>query len=123
MSLNWSIEDVQDWEVLQSDDTEAAITECLVWATMSVGIGEITDKNVNEFFARVTLIQRTYGPYLRNGDGSPREITFGDIKRRVGLSTNVFPKESWTKFLRKIRDWSEREARKAHAAHNDEVAA
>lgn len=86
MALNWNIAKVKDWEKLEG--AERSITDAIVWATMAVGIPEITEKNVDEFYARVHLFELLVGSY-RQKEGKAVYITKDDVKRRVGLYTNA----------------------------------
>jgi len=99
LSLDWSISDVRDWESLKptnrEDDTipteahqEGLKTEALLWLTMGVGIREITEENLDEFFSRVDMWEGVHGSYLKLGGESYR-LTYEDVARRVGLSTNA----------------------------------
>jgi hypothetical protein len=51
MSLNWNIEKIH--ERLIVDGKMDSVTEALIWATMAVDIGDITEKNWKEFYFRV----------------------------------------------------------------------
>ena len=39
-----------------------AYTDTLIWSTMAVGMGRITDKNVEEFVRRILIYQEVFGP-------------------------------------------------------------
>lgn len=101
MALNWNIEKVKDWKLLTTE-TEASVTEALVWAALSIGIPDITAKNYNEFFARIHMVERLSGTYLKR-DGQPYYITRMDVKRRIGLMTNC-SRFGRTKFIKRQTD-------------------
>jgi hypothetical protein len=86
MSLNWNIEECS--EEIRNDEGEWPITNALIWATMGVGLGEITEKNAAEFYARVKLSEKLVGQMLNRGP-EPYWITAEDVRKRVGLRTNV----------------------------------
>ena len=70
------------------------VTHYLMFSTMTIGMGEITKQNAPEFFRRIAVIQKLYGPALTYRDpldGKSVEvfITFEDIKNHIGLKTNV----------------------------------
>lgn len=100
MSLNWSIEDVKDSDKISMDaeknGIEAHKTHALLWATLSVDLPGITQKNVDEFHWRVTVLEKFGGgPLMYRFEGTKQEdylFTKEDIARRVGLSTNVSTK-------------------------------
>ena len=83
-----------------SDGYQNPITVGLVWMTMSVGIGTITDATAIEFYARAKMIERLYGPTVHQADGT-EGFTLDDVMRHKGLRTNVFPQESRTSFLKR----------------------
>lgn len=92
MSLNYSLKNIKDWEsVCYSESDELSPkTEALIFLTMSVGMGEITEKNGAEFWTRLKLIQELNGPFLTQvgaGDGS--DLTVEDVIDHIGLHTNV----------------------------------
>lgn len=78
MALHWDITACADSAALTADDDAASNTDAMIWATMGVGIGRITEENWPEFYARL----KTSGYY---GD----QITPELVRRYVGLSTNV----------------------------------
>lgn len=102
MALNWSIADVKDTHLLHNTkregddeppfpkgsdedwegDRQWEITDAIIWATMAVDIGEIKESNYEEFYARLKMVEKVYG-------GRPYQITLADLKRRIGLGTNV----------------------------------
>ena len=50
MSLNWDATKAEHWEDLDWDKKES-----LIFATMAVDMGEITEKNYEEFFKRYVM--------------------------------------------------------------------
>jgi hypothetical protein len=55
-------------------------TQSIIFTTMSVGLGEITEKNWLEFYARMNIIERL---------GGYTPIPPERVKEHIGLSTNV----------------------------------
>tara|TARA_R110000824_G_scaffold108432_5_gene255418 strand:+ start:530 stop:889 length:360 start_codon:yes stop_codon:yes gene_type:complete len=95
MSLDWSIRSCDNWEELTDNQTERNKTHTLVFATMSIGMKEITKKNYKKFYHR-------YLAFLPMLWEQPRpEITLEDVRRRVGLTTNA-SKKSHDGFLRQV---------------------
>ena len=82
MPLSWSVEKVADHEEVTAEGRPWEITELLIFTTMGVGIGQITDANAEEFWTRMQVWAMACGH-------EPLEITLDDIKRRVGLRTNA----------------------------------
>ena len=111
MSLDWDVSKVAD-DVRLTQDPETGdavmnpVTNAIIWATIAVGIGEITEKNAREFYTRLHAWELSLGAYLTmaDDDGKRRDylITPEDIRAHIGLRTNVFPYESATKWSRKL---------------------
>lgn len=85
MALNWNIEKIRDYKDL---DENWAVTEALIWATMIVGLGEITEKNYKKFYIRLHEIEIYNGSYL-NRNSNPAYISLADVERHIGLHTNA----------------------------------
>lgn len=104
MPLTWDTTDCADSEAIR-EGNEWGITETLIFATMGVGIGHITEKNEAEFYARVTVMERLYGPLMvatRDGKRIDRPIMPADIHRRIGLRTNAaFTDETRASFMKR----------------------
>jgi hypothetical protein len=122
MSLDWDVGKVKDWKALQGK-TESMVTDVLVWHTMSIGMGRITEANSDEFYARVNMFERVHEPSLYKED-KPRYITREEVDRRIGLFTNAsnltraqFMKRVWERHERELRDV------KRYAAERDEKVA
>ena len=99
MSLDWNITNCNNWENLKSEK-EWGITNTLIWATMSVDMGDITEKNYVEFYSRIKALEAVFGALANGPDGS-YFITIEDVKKRIGLSTNVSDK-TIGQFFKKI---------------------
>lgn len=110
MPLRWDVEQVKGHKTVcfidsgeKDSDGETLmqlnpITNAIIWGTITVKLGSITKKNAAEFFARFKFCEQRDGPYVVNGDGSPRLITAEDIEAHIGLVCNVVS-ESRAKFL------------------------
>lgn len=91
MPLNWSVEDCLDYPSLL-ENREYAITETLVFATMAIGMNEITTANAGEFYSRVSILKGILGSIgIYKGDTGVEniEIIPEDIYKRIGLTTNA----------------------------------
>jgi hypothetical protein len=91
VSLNWDITKCADPDALLTDGARD-LTDAVIWATMFTGIGEITEATLPEFYARLKV-----GGYWGN-DGP----SYADLVPYIGLRTNVFPKDTRTKWLKRI---------------------
>lgn len=105
MSLNWNAKACGDgWEALDPNKRES-----LIFATMFVDMGEITEKNHEEFYTRYIQFNMACGY-------QDLYLTLDDVKTAIGLSTNVFTTTpaAWRKFL--IKKLEEKAAEKLRAA-------
>jgi hypothetical protein len=95
MALHWNITDCNNYETLQVEETgEWSITNGLIWGTLAADMGQITKSNVAEFYARIKVWELVTGSLLtrHNQETDTWEgyfITFADIQKRIGLTTNV----------------------------------
>lgn len=104
MALHWDLKDIRDYEtacfVMGEDGKRrlSPVTEALIWYTMAVDIGRLTEADLPEFWARMKVADALRGPMLWDID-EYRPITLDELKAHVGLSTNVakVPRASWVK--------------------------
>jgi hypothetical protein len=99
MSLDYWLDKIEDYENVvwipapTEEDPEAVdmnpVTHVLIFSTMTVGLGEISRKNIDEFVARYRIIERLDGPFLRDGEGKARFVTDVEFLAHIGLRTNV----------------------------------
>jgi hypothetical protein len=133
MSLDYDMTRIKDREVHFPPDEQGRMNDILhvlIWNSMAIDIGEITEANVDEVWFRTDVWQRLIGtqfnkwvpaphPYslVLNEDGSasvnmydddepngewvPFELTYDDIVHAVGLRTNV-PNSTRYQFIRKV---------------------
>lgn len=106
MSLDWNLTGIKDYnEVCWITDDKGekrldGVTQTIIWATMAVGIGTITEANAPEFFARISIIEDMDGAWMIGPDG-PVRFTYEDVVRHIGLKTNVFPEETRAKWIKR----------------------
>ena len=99
MALNWDLQDVENHEDLwipnpqdgRPDNTTLnSRTQALIWATISIGMGIINEDTWKDFYARCKLLGIGSHVYDKVKDKHIwRVITPKDIKRHMGLNTNV----------------------------------
>ena len=80
------------------------VTEAIVWRTMSVGLGTVTEDNVHEFYARSMLFDRITLTTPLWIEGKDTHITMKMLRDHIGLSTNV-PDETRKKWIARIMDY------------------
>ena len=123
MSLDWNLKHIKGWKELcyfTDDDGKRrlnAMTEILVFATLSVGLGEITKKNVDQWELRLEILSQM-GIFLGVMSDAAGELqdcnpSRADIEAHIGLSTNVFPNKSLVKFKSDRMKQVERDAQEA----------
>ena len=85
MTLNVDLRKVKDYQTLCYKDEEkgnffnlpySKVTNYLVIASGAIGIGEITQTNFKQVFARHQFLQKD-------------QVTLDDVKNHIGLITNV----------------------------------
>ena len=92
MSLDWEITHVKNWEeIAMNQEVEGDITEKIVWSSLITKLGDITENNWAEWYARYVIWNRVL---CFDNDLEPK-----DFHRRIGLTTNVFPAEGRSKWL------------------------
>lgn len=87
MSLDWDIKDCADTEAIKSDE-EWPVTYAIIWATIGVGIPVIKEKDAEEFFRRMLMLETVNGPWLMNA-GEREPVTLQMVRDRIGLRTNA----------------------------------
>lgn len=93
MSLNYDLSALPEAVAFQGEEIHP-ITDAIIWYTLFTGIGELTDKTLPEFIARVRVIDKVDGPLLNaapkdGGEELPYVLTDDDIIARKGLRTGV----------------------------------
>jgi len=68
------------------------ITQVLIFTTISTGIADITEKNVDEYYIRLQMYDQANGAgLLIDSEGKGRGLTYQEVKDHVGLRTNASP--------------------------------
>ena len=100
MSLNWSVEKCT---FDRNYERQTANAENLIWKTMAVDLGSITEKNLSEWVFRCAVInildtEIKFGP-----------VTEDFLRPYIGLCTNVST-TTRAKFMNKCKDMLQRDA-------------
>lgn len=96
MALRWNLDAIKDKETICfNGDYLNPLTEGLIWATILVGMGTITEENAEEFYHRLQFVNRL--------DKEPDNITLTTIQEHIGLRTNVSDL-SWNMFVKHVAD-------------------
>lgn len=95
----------------------AGQTECMIWATMFVGIGRLTATNADEFAKRLRAWETVAGCISSSGEPIPAET----VRRHIGLTTNASPIKP-AAFAKKLAEIAQRNAAEAIARETREAA-
>jgi len=95
MSLDWDISNCKNYEeITMNQEVEGDKTEQIVWSSLVIKLGDITEDNWYEWYARYAIWNRVL---CFDNDMEP-----ADFHRRIGMTTNVFPAESRSKWLNSV---------------------
>jgi hypothetical protein len=104
MALNWDTRDIKNhkevcWVGEGEDRRLNPVTDALIWYTLALDIGDLSEANLNEFVFRMRTYDRLFRPLLSDANGDDRKLTYAEVKAHVGLSTNVskVARNSWMK--------------------------
>lgn len=110
MSLDWDLTKIKNckevcWEKDENgNDKLNPVTESLIWLTMGIGIGSITEDNESDFYCRVVMYEKLFGTMLSYWKDSKKisvPITPEDVHSHIGLRTNV-SKDTDASFRKRI---------------------
>lgn len=91
MPLNWRFTDEKRFKAIPKD--ERCFNDCFVWAALFLDLRDITEKNAKEWVWRWTFGNKLNGPYFYRMKDNKRQEPFvptlADVKKRIGLTTNV----------------------------------
>jgi hypothetical protein len=121
MSLDWRLTKIKDYETLcwLPDPVAPAgrkrlnpVTNVIIWATMPVGMNQITEKNYDKFFVRLSALESAFGSYLKEVNRDElvdRPITLAEVRQHIGLATNA-ASLTGAQFRRQLGERAMREA-------------
>lgn len=99
MSLDFDVSQVKDHAkvttspyVVNDKKKWHPVTNALIWKSMDVDLGSITEKNVDEWWFRIRMLQLFDGAEIGFNDDTEAFLTKDDIKMHIGLHTNVVTK-------------------------------
>ena len=106
MSLNYNLGGIKDYKTvcLDSKGNQKAITKDIIFSTMAVDLGAITEKNYFEFHRRLQIFAAAV-------DSDYRDLTLDVVKAHIGLTVNVssITRLQWLRRLNKIMERESRE--------------
>lgn len=114
MPLTWDVTKIENNDEVTTAYREengeqvriwSPVTETLVWRSMAIGMGSITEENIAEFYFRMRLYDELFEPSLYEPDGEGgikyRSITRDELKAHIGLRCNVGP-ETRSAFVKRM---------------------
>lgn len=83
MALTYDLTGIKNWSELcfHEDRVFKVRSENIIFITLGVEMGEITEKNLDEFYWRIKVWARALGTDFK--------ITKGELALHIGLKTNV----------------------------------
>lgn len=98
MSLNWRFTDEAGFNSMSDKDKE--LNDAYVWGCLAVDIPDITDKTADEWCKRYAMYTLLLGA-MYEVDGKPYVPTVDEVRKRIGLTTNVTAKTR-AQFIKKV---------------------
>lgn len=91
MSLDFRFTDIPDYETVtrNEDGTLRGVTQCIIFATMAVGVGDTSYRDGDEFVWRVQVYESLFGPSFAQGPEGLIALPEDELRKHVGLRTNV----------------------------------
>ena len=87
MSLNWTIEQVRNWQEVRKNVVLNNAVDSMIWMTMAIGINEITDENREEVYLRIKLMEGAKGLSYSYSKDQLRK--YPDIAKHVKTATRM----------------------------------
>ena len=124
MSLDWNYRSVGPegqamidaaWMDDGHGGTCSPALDSVIWATIAIGIGNWTAKNMPEVQRRMAIYQHLTGPAIRFNDGRAYYVTPEELAKLEGFCTNV-SLETAAAFNKKAMRWVEENAARAMKA-------
>lgn len=111
MSLDWKNTKNQtpEWAAL----VESGVATTIILSTMIVDLGEVTEKNLNEWRVRLGMHAAVWGGLINEFDENEQVVrrmpTVEELRAAIGLCTNVIT-TSRAAYRKKMMERIEREA-------------
>jgi len=113
MALTWDLTKINNHEEICWDEkpdgtgTLNSYTEGVIFLSMFIGIGDITEDNASEFYSRAHFYESLFGAFVRSHDDGVKKdcyITPRIIESHIGLHTNAGKETElqWSKRMVKI---------------------
>src|SRR3954468_15521335 len=102
MALTFDLTKIENYQETgyDRDGRLRPVTDLLIWATLHVGFGEISNENADEFYARMMIIHRLHDICIIEDD-KERMITPEEVRSHIGLTTNAGMNETRAQWIRR----------------------
>jgi hypothetical protein len=109
MPLYFNVTHMDNWQELVAHDENGkpmphrplGLTEGIIFAMLTCGIPELSEKNIPEFWARVSLYEQMGGSFVRDEHG-PRPFEIEDVLRHRGLGGLNITIETRSKWMHRV---------------------
>lgn len=106
MSLDWNVANVKDYDTVCLEEFKGGkrlqkLTHDLIWATILVGLGTITEKNVEEWLIRLHALHKVDMLSIQDENGERYVPCRAQLVSHIGLRTNA-SNETRRQFEKKI---------------------
>lgn len=118
MALHWNLKACDQTACWNKNDEMTPLAHGLIWATMVVGLNEITEKNIAEWCWRLNFEIRCHGDRAILRKVSSADYTEEDLRPFVGLNTNA-SKMTRKQYLAKIIRHLEEDQNRAERRRKD----
>jgi hypothetical protein len=124
MSLTYDYSAVRDSDTLMfdEDDRMKPESECIIFATIFIGINTITEANWQSFYLRLSMYENAHGSLVRrvNDDGLLVDSFMSPeiVRAHIGLHTNA-RNLTMPQFKKRIVERLEEEAKRSLHSYNE----
>ena len=91
MALHWDLSKVSRWKQKMGSPNNRVFFNALLHSFLIIGVREVSESNINEIWERLQRYENIFGPMLETVKGKPVKITKSDLRKWIGLTTNVSP--------------------------------
>lgn len=91
MALHWDISKVSRWKQKMNSPNNRVFFNALLHSFLIIGIREVSEKNIDEIYERLQRYENIFGPLLETAKSKPVKIDKSDLRKWIGLTTNVGP--------------------------------
>jgi len=91
MALNWDVSKVSRRKQKMGNRNNWIFFTALVHSFLIIGVKEVTESGIDELYERLQRYENIFGPLLETDKNKPVKITKADLRKWIGLTTNIRP--------------------------------